>query len=497
MMGCVSKELCPNFNSSSKEPPACYVCNETMFNTTDRYNQTGFGINLAELGYLQSAFVAGYAVSGLACATIVHRVKPFTMIGVCLWLWIIAVIMSGIANTSTRGVDGVVAQHNPNESGNLHWSSNGPYLCMLVGRILSGVGEAATATTALPYLDDVVPPELKGRYFAAYYTAIPAGTALGFLLAGQVTAATGAWGWTYILEAPLMVPFAIMVFFIPYRLRQDSTAVKELNTTATEGSINSAAAMPLLPSESANARLRKSDSLSSQVLGCLSSPVFVCVALGYAGYTAVLGGLSFYGPLYVLNVWNFSQADADFDFGAIVAATGLIGTLIGGWLIDRVSSAVPDHGAVRMVAPTKFMVWQICIGSGLAIGGAFCTSFSAFVLLLALGCIFLFAVSAGVNMVLNWSVSVDHRPMAMSLSVLIIHMLGDVPSPILIGMLSDSFRSKGRVEGAHYTMIITLLWLGWAIIFWFISYLLVARQSRVENRNGTRAPWGRSPYDSL
>ena len=50
-------------------------------------------------------------------------------------------------------------------------------------------------------------------------------------------------------------------------------------------------------------------------------------------------------------------------------------------------------------------------------------------------------VQAPVNAVALWSVPTELRPLAMSLSVVVIHLLGDVPSPPLLGWLQDYLRN--------------------------------------------------------
>ena len=46
------------------------------------------------------------------------------------------------------------------------------------------------------------------------------GTAIGFIWAGNIAAATGGqWGYAFLGEVPLMLPFAISAWFIPNRLK--------------------------------------------------------------------------------------------------------------------------------------------------------------------------------------------------------------------------------------------------------------------------------------
>ena len=72
-----------------------------------------------------------------------------------------------------------------------------------------------------------------------------------------------------------------------------------------------------------------------------------------------------------------------------------------------------------------------------------------------------------VNGVLLWSVPVENRAMSMGFSVLILHAFGDVPSPVIIGYIDDTWKNP------RFTMSVTSLWLTVCIGTWFLSYLVI------------------------
>jgi MFS family permease len=49
-----------------------------------------------------------------------------------------------------------------------------------------GIGEASYATLAPTIIDDITPPEKKGKALAIFYLATPLGSALGFVLGGLI-----------------------------------------------------------------------------------------------------------------------------------------------------------------------------------------------------------------------------------------------------------------------------------------------------------------------
>jgi len=80
-----------------------------------------------------------------------------------------------------------------------------------------------------------------------------------------------------------------------------------------------------------------------------------------------------------------------------------------------------------------------------------------------------FMVTAGINLIIIWSVPVENQPMAMALSVIAIHAFGDVPSPILIGYISDT-------QTPLFTIAVATLSMLGAILFWGGLYMLPSKR---------------------
>ena len=181
--------------------------------------QTGFSINTEQLGWLQFAFLIGYMPSMLIFGHLVGTHKPFTLMGSGLTIWCCAVLASGFAGP--------------------HFFDS--YIMMLIARAVSGVGEASFQCIGPPFIDDYAPKAQKGVWLAVFYSAIPCGTALGFVWAGEIAKAL-SWEYAFIIECPIMLPIAIMCFFIPLDLKSKAghghgghgaTALDDVDSTAT------------------------------------------------------------------------------------------------------------------------------------------------------------------------------------------------------------------------------------------------------------------------
>ena len=83
----------------------------------------------------------------------------------------------------------------------------------------------------MPFIDDYAPPGRKGIWMSVFLSAIPIGTALGYVYAGKI-AEVASWEWAFMLEAPLMAPFAIISLFVPYQVHGGLTGLlRRLRTT--------------------------------------------------------------------------------------------------------------------------------------------------------------------------------------------------------------------------------------------------------------------------
>jgi hypothetical protein len=147
--------------------------------------------------------------------------------------------------------------------------------------------------------------------------------------------------------------------------------------------------------------------------------------------TFSVGGMAGWMPSFLTRFGGLAPAHAGLFFGAITAAAGLLGTLCGTWLGERAVRRHP-HG------------YQIVSGIGLAAAsptlllvtahlGPVVTLSASFVAL------FLATLNTGpLNTALVSSVPAAMRASAVSVNILVIHLLGDAVSPALIGALSDA-----------------------------------------------------------
>ena len=150
---------------------------------------------------------------------------------------------------------------------------------------------------------------------------------------------------------------------------------------------------------------------------------------GYIAFTFAFGALAAWMPYYMQSVRGWSVASSTLTFGIVVLASGFTGTLAGGWIARRLgggSRACLILCGACMIAAAPCSLFAL-----------YCESDAAILAGLAAASTFSFATQGPVNAVILNAVAASLRPFAVGASVLLIHLLGDVPSPMLVGSISD------------------------------------------------------------
>lgn len=60
-----------------------------------------------------------------------------------------------------------------------------------------------------------------GRWLSLFYTAIPVGTAVGYVYGAMFATSELGWAWAFYVEAAIMLPIAVGSFFLPFKWRPE------------------------------------------------------------------------------------------------------------------------------------------------------------------------------------------------------------------------------------------------------------------------------------
>jgi MFS family permease len=360
------------------------------------------------------------------------RMSRWWLVGIAVILWSLASGASGLA-PGVALATGVAT----------------PYALLFVTRCFVGVGEAAYAPVAPTMLSDLYPVQRRGQILAWFYAAIPVGAALGYVLGGQITKHFG-WEWAFYSVVPPGLVLGMWCFLMrePPRGQADHPAAPapQKQEPAAAGHAPAAAS-------------RKARWADYVVL--LKTPSYVLNTIGYTAQTFVLGGIAAWMPKYISIYRRAGDlADVNLNFGLIVVISGLAGTLAGGWAGDALRRRFP--GSYFLVSGLSMLV-----GFPLFLASLYVDFPLAWVLIF-LTCFCLFFSTGPVNTILANVTHPSIRATGFALNVLIIHALGDVISPPIIGMINDANHGDMNVA---FLLVSVLILVGGVFWLWGTRYL--------------------------
>ena len=385
----------------------------------------------AKIGLLQTAFLVSYMVLAPVFGVLADRFSRWWIIAGGVALWSLASGWSGLATS---------------------------FGALLVTRIFVGIGEAAYGPAAPTIIADLYPPERRGQMLSIFYLAIPVGSAIGYAFGGSVAEDFGrpdGWRWPFYLVTIPGVLLAIWCVFI-----RDPRAIRGA------------------PAAAAKKPFRLADALS---LFRIRSYVFNTAAM--TAMTFAIGGIGAWLPeyLYTDRAADFggtpSLARINTTFGAIMVVAGILATLIGGWLGDRVRRRYPS-------------------GYFLVSGTAMLFGFPVTVLMLkvpfpaAWGLVFLaifllFFNTGPANAALANVTPPERRATAFAVNIFLIHAFGDAISPPLIGWIAGHTSMRTAFVFVSATMVL-------ASAFWLMGARYLARDTDAiiahENELRARSP---------
>jgi len=339
-------------------------------------------LNDFELGTLMSGFLIVYMLAAPLFGRLGDRGSRPRPLAIGVFLWSLATGLSGLARS---------------------------YAQLLAARALVGIGEAAYATIAPSLLADFFARRTRGRAFALFNMAIPVGAALGYIVGG-VMRQRFSWHAAFYVAGIPGVFLALWILRLPDPPRG-----------ANEDGLPDGG-----PEVAASASGRRSWSV---YLRLLRQRPYVLTVLGYAAYTFALGGLAFWMPTFLERVRGIPAVKASAGFGEIVVLTGFIGTFVGGWL-----------GDYWLRYSRQAYLWMSGWITVLAVPAAYLAlsapTPSVFYPALIAAELLLFMSTGPISTTIVNLVSPTERASAVALSILAIHLLGDVLSPSIIGALS-------------------------------------------------------------
>jgi MFS transporter, Spinster family, sphingosine-1-phosphate transporter len=387
--------------------------------------QDEFHLSNAQIGYLTSAFLGFYMIAAPFVGPLADRYSRKLIIVLGALFWSGLTLLTAVTHTYTE---------------------------LLVRHTLVGVGEATFVTIAPTFVADLFAEEKRGRILGVFYLAIPVGSAAGYLLGGNLAPHYG-WRFPFFIAAAPGFVLALAVLFLKEPERGQFDSLKD------------AAKENLLPSGLRGSRGRVVlfsvflyvKKLLLLVVTLMRNPAFLAATLGMAAMTFSLGGIQVWMPKFLYSERGYTLEAANFAFGIIIVVDGIVAALAGGWLGDyllpRMKSAYFLVSAASMLLGVPFMIVALFAKGPLMIPAIGVAAF------------FLLLNTAPLNAAVINSVGAHIRATALAVNIFIIHILGDVPSPTMMGWMADK-----RSLQAAFILPVIAMGISSAILFYGMKF---------------------------
>ncbi len=347
----------------------------------------GLGLTPFEQGLLGSSFLVVYGIATLPLGVWADRGIRKNIVSLCVGIWSVATVMAGFTHS---------------------------FIQIFSVRAVLGIGEAGYAPASLSLLGDFFAKAKRGRILSYWSSGTLIGAAIGFTFGGLIA---DAFGWRYAFFF-VGVPGLISAF-LAWRLLEPTRGASE-NEEENTGEI---------PSEVAHGSIGKDFWGTVQKLRSIPTYWILVGALVFSFFT--IGGTSFWLPSYLVDGFGLKVGQAGVLSGAVLVSSGLIGTVLGGWLADFAQRR-------RLEGRLFVAMLGFLIGAPLVLIALFIHVLPLFIAVFILAGISLNFCTGPLNAVIQDVIAPEMRATALGLSLLLAHLLGDAAAPTVIGAIASN-----------------------------------------------------------
>jgi len=409
------------------------LCIINLLNYTDRYILAGvmgevqktFSLSDTEGGQLATIFMVVYMCASPLAGVLGDRMPRRLLIGVSVLVWSAATIASGLAFS---------------------------FAMLLIARAVTGIGEAGYGTVAPSVISDLFRREKRSSVLAIFYTTMPFGAAIGFAVGGLMGE---KWHNAFFLGGAPGLVLGVLAFFLPEPKRGAMDGEEPGTPSAAAADAKCAVHREAAAIGTCNrcgsfmcggcargslcVRCRPGvlDRLPGRIMpfaeglaALRSNARYWYVVASLTLMTFSIGGLSIWMPKYLSSERGFSTGEAGIALGATTIIGGIVGTLAGGFLGDRMEKwrggGSVMLSAIGLMAAAPFMIGAVLLPQK-----------PALLACLLLAQFFIFINNGPLNAAIVNVVSPGLRAFAFGISMLTLHLFGDAASPTIIGWISD------------------------------------------------------------
>jgi MFS transporter, Spinster family, sphingosine-1-phosphate transporter len=285
---------------------------------------------------------------------------------------------------------------------------------MFFWRALLGLGEASYGAIAPALIADLFPVKERGRAMGVYYLALPVGSALGYILGGTIAVRMGWQAVFFVVGLPgLLVALAGLVISEPERGASEGTAgSKHVDRPSLR-----------------------------EYLVLFRTPTFLYNTAGMAAVTFATGAYVAWGSTFYQRAHHLDAERTGTDIGLLLVGAGMLGIILGMFLPDLLRK-------VTRRAYLLFAAVTVLAATPLGVLGILDPDYKSSLAFLFGASVLLSMVLGPCNTVTANVVPSNRRATGYASFIFLIHLFGDISSPILLGWISNLFGNPSVIDSS-------------------------------------------------
>lgn len=362
--------------------------------------QDDLGVSDTVMGFLTGfAFVLFYTMAGIPIARWADTGSRRFIIATGLAVWSLLTAATGMVRNVTE---------------------------LTLARIGVGIGEAAGTPPAHSLISDYFPLERRATALSIYSMGIYIGSAVAFIFGG-VMRSMFEWRVAFIAVG---LPGLLLALLVRFTIQEPPRGLAEV------GPVNDD--MPTMKEVARYLMQRRSFLYLVAAVSCQSLP----------GYGFLVWGYTFLSRVHEMDPVAIGTA-----LGLIVGIGGMTGTLLGGWVSDRLGRR-----------DKRWYIWVPALVSlvGVPFAAPFLFLENSLAALLSFAVFYTFSAMylGPVLSMVQAMAKVRMRAVSSSVMLFIVNLVGLGVGSQLVGILNDYFQASYGTDGIRYSLLI-LAGVGW------------------------------------
>ncbi|MFA7602824.1 MAG: MFS transporter [Novosphingobium sp.] len=341
-------------------------------------------------------FAVIYAVAGIPLARIADRRSRKMLMSGAILVWSVLTAFGGFAAN---------------------------FWMLAVSRAGVAAGEAACTPAAHSLIADYIPRRFRSRAIGVYLVGSPLGALLGLAIGGWVNEMAD---WRMAMFA-LGLPGILLAALIFFTIREPLRSGGHTEGLADEG-----------------------PGIVEAVKVFMNHPALRHLIIGMTMAGVTSAAFQAFAPAYIIRTFGLGTAEIGLTYGAALGISGVVGTLLGGVLGDRLRGSRPGSGLAFLSLP-------LAVGAIALLIGLFSNNYLVFlasVLVLQAGYLVVGAPSFAATQAI---VSPRMHAVASAIILLGVSGVGLSIGPLLAGAISDMLRNLGPQEALRWALLVMTL----------------------------------------